>query len=170
MKFELQDTFETDLATFEQALADPRLPEVLSRAMSSIKKVEEIGREDDGRLLKRRVRFVPDQEVPSFARGKIKPEMLEWVEESTYDRTQHRLEYRFLPNIPERWNDRFRGFGSYSLTEASGKVRRVLSGEVVVKVTFVGGMAERYVVGQLTRTYEQEAEALRGFLRQVRAG
>ena len=79
MKFELAQSFDTDLATFERALADPRLPGVLERGMPSMKKIEELDRSDDGRLFKRRVRYVPNQEVPSFARGKLKPEMLEWV-------------------------------------------------------------------------------------------
>ncbi|HJZ84150.1 MAG TPA: DUF2505 family protein [Polyangia bacterium] len=170
MKFELVHTFDTDLVNFEKALLDPRLYDMLGRTMDGLKKIEELERHDDGKRVRRRVRSVPQTEVPAFARGKLKPEMLEWVEESTYDRELHRLEYRILPNIPERWHDRFRSQGTYSLTEVGGKVRRVIDGEVVIKVSLIGGMAERYVVAQVKKNFEQEAEGLRAFLREVRGG
>jgi hypothetical protein len=166
MKYELTHTFDVDLATFEAALLDPRLLESMRQHMGGVRKIEEIDRSDDGQRIRRRLRFVPSTEVPSFARGKIKPEMLEWTEESTYDRERHRCDYRILPNIPERWQDRFRSSGTYSLTEAGGKVRRVLEGEVTIKVTLVGGMAERYVVGQVKKNFDDEAEAMRQVLRQ----
>jgi hypothetical protein len=171
MKFELVHLFATDLPTFEKALFHPDLPKSLEQIMAGVKVIEPLSSQDDGKKVVRRVRYVPSTEVPSFARGKIKPEMLEWVEESTYDRERHRFEYRIVPNIPERWQDRFKSSGSYSLTETAGpvggpsvQVRRVIDGDVMIKVALIGGMAERYVIGQVKKNFDQEADGLRKFL------
>ena len=168
MKFELVHTFECDMATFEKALFHPDLHKMLAQAMSGIKKIEPLTSDDDGKKVVRRVKYVPNTEVPSFARAKIKPEMLEWVEESTYDKERHRFDYRIVPNIPERWHDRFKSHGSYSVTEVGGKVRRVIDGEVTIKVTLVGGMAERYVIGQVKKNFDQEADGLRKFIAEMK--
>ena len=168
MKFELVHNFDCTMATFEKALFHPDLHTMLAQAMSGIKKIEPLTSDDDGKKVVRKVKYVPTTEVPSFARGKIKPEMLEWVEESTYDKERHKFDYRIVPNIPERWHDRFKSHGSYSVTEVAGKVRRVIDGEVIIKVTLVGGMAERYVIGQVKKNFDQEAEGLRKFIAEMK--
>jgi Protein of unknown function (DUF2505) len=167
MKFDLVHTFECSLATLEGALLAPELPKRLAQAMHGIRSIEPLSSDDDGRLVRRRIKFVPTTEVPSFARGKIKPEMLEWVEESTYDRERHRFEYRILPNIPERWRDRFTSHGSYALREvAPGRTERRVEGEVIIKVMLIGGMAEKYVIGQVKKNFDDEAEGLRAVVRE----
>jgi hypothetical protein len=167
VKFELLHTFQTDLATFERALFDPRLLPLLERSLDAVRTIERLERSDDGRSVRLRTRYVPAAELPSFARGKLQPEMLEWVEEATYDRDQHRFDYRILPNIPERWHDRFRSQGSYTLVERGGEVARTIDGEVAIKVALVGGMAERYVIGQVKKNFDQEAGVLRDFLKDL---
>jgi hypothetical protein len=169
MKFDVTHDFDTNMATLEKALFDPRLYSLLSENLESVKKVELLELKDEGREVRRKVRYVPSTEIPSFARGKIKPEMLEWVEDTTYDRERHQFDYRILPNIPERWHDRFASRGIYRLTEMGGKVRRVIEGEVTIRVTLIGGMAERYVISQIKKNFDQEAEGLRAFLRQIAA-
>lgn len=168
MKFELVHMFDCNLTTFEKALFHPELHKMLQTVMQGVKKIEPLESHDDGKQVVRKVKYVPTTEVPSFARGKIKPEMLEWVEESTYDRERHRFDYRIVPNIPERWHDRFKSHGSYAVSEVGGKVRRVIDGEVMIKVTLVGGMAERYVIGQVKKNFDQEADGLRKFIAEMK--
>jgi hypothetical protein len=165
VKYDKTQLFDTSLENFERALFDAHVYARLEQGMPSVKKIVELERQDDGNTLRRRVHYIPANEVPAFARGSIKPEHLEWIEESTYDRGRKSCEYIIKANIPERWSDRFKSRGGWTLREEGGKVKRVIEGEVTIKVSLVGGMAERYVVNQVKRNLDEEAEVLKNLLR-----
>jgi hypothetical protein len=170
MKFELVHRFAATIADFERVLDDGGLYERLQQAMPAIEKIEPLERVDEGGRVRRRVRYTPntDGKIPSFGRSVVKPSMLRWIEESTYDRARHRFDYRILPNLPESWRDRFQSQGSYELTQEGSEVLRRIEGEVVVRVPLLGRTVEKLLVKEVTENFRAEAEAMSAMLRAVR--
>jgi hypothetical protein len=166
LRFRFDHEFAVALPRFEALLHHPELYPRLERALPGIERIELIANEErDGRV-HRRVRYTPraEDKLPSFARGLVTPEMLIWVEESIIDRAAHRIDYRVLPNLPEKWRDRFESHGSFTLSSVAGGVARRIEGELHVRAPILGRIAERLLARDLERIFAAEAEALRRWL------
>ena len=104
VEFRLEHAFDATLAEMEAVLlADPGLFAMLEDAMPGIEEVRLLDQQDDGRVLTRRVRYVPHGKIPGFAKRFITREMTSWVEVSRYDRARARFDYEIQPSIPEKW-------------------------------------------------------------------
>jgi Protein of unknown function (DUF2505) len=167
VKFEIAHRFQTTIADFERVLDDPGLYDKLR--LPGIEKIEPLERVDEGGRIRRRVRYTPntDGKIPSFGRSVVKPSMLRWIEESTYDKGRHRFDYRILPNLPDKWRDFFQSQGSYQLTQEGAEVHRVIEGEIVVRVPLLGRTVEKLLVKEVTANFRAEAEAMSALLRAV---
>ena len=168
MKFEMRHVFGLTLAQVERALFHPDLSAHLLSALDRVEAMEEIERRETDDDIVRRVRIRPRYDVPSFARGRIRPEMTEYVEASRYDRRAHEFTYTIHPNIPASWSDKFVSRGTYSLTEEAGpRTRRHIEVELVLHIPLVGRLAERYIAEQVKSNFDQEARALEAFAREL---
>jgi hypothetical protein len=170
VKFQIDDRFDARLVEFEKLLDDPGLHARLQAAMPGLEKIEPLERVDDGASIRRRVRYTPrtDGKIPAFGRAVIKPSMLCWIEESSYDRARHRFEYRIQPNLPEAWRDRFSSSGSYQLSESDNALLRRIEGDVVVRVPLLGRTVEKLLVREVTENFRAEFAAMSALLRAER--
>jgi hypothetical protein len=170
-RFTVETEFAATLAEFEALLDSPELHARLERAMPGILKIEPLARDEDERAIRRRVRYQPntDGKIPAFGRAVVKPSMLAWIEESTFDKALHRFEYRILPNLPEAWRDRFESRGSYQLAATAGGVKRRIEGEIHVRVPLVGGAVEKLLVKEVEANFRAESAALIQWIAQRRA-
>lgn len=166
MRFAVEHRFATTLARFESLLDDPLLYDKLERELPGIDKIELLSSHETDGVVHRRVRYTPraDGKIPAFGRGLVTPEMLAWVEDSTFRRSLHRIDYRVEPNLPERWRDQFQSHGSFHLHEAAGEVIRRVEGEVIVRVALFGPIVERMLVNELKKGFSSDAQVLRGWL------
>jgi hypothetical protein len=173
VKFEIVDRFDGSLAAFEAVLNSADLHARLAVAMPGIESIEPLERVEDERCIRRRVRYTPRTEgkIPSFAMKSsvVKPSMLRWIEESSYDKARHCFDYRILPNLPEIWRDRFQSQGRYQLAEDGGQVLRRIQGEIVVRVPLLGRTVEKLLVREVTENFHAEAAAMSALLRAARA-
>ena len=162
MRFRIDDTFATTLPRFEALLDDPELYPRMARELPGIARIDVLASEERDGVLRRRVRYTPRAEgkIPSFARGRVTPEMLVFVEESAFYRAEHRIDYRVEPNLPDRWRDHFASHGRFSLAAIPGGVARRIDGEVQVRVPLVGGLVERMLVSELRQSFAAEAAVL----------
>jgi hypothetical protein len=167
MKFDLKQTFDAPLAQVEAAWLDAKFATVLEQGKPGAKAWKEIESKDEGGKRVRRVQFTPDADLPAYARGAIKPEMLELTLETSHDPATHRTDWRVMAKVPEHWNERFRVQGTCQLADLGGKTERLVDGEVTIKVTLVGGMAEKFVGGLVQRMFTAEADLMQGFLKQA---
>src|SRR5205823_463628 len=144
-RFTVENEFPVSVAAFEALLDSPELPARLVKAMPGVDAIEPLERHEDEREVRRRVRYRPnvDGKIPAFGRAVVKPSMLEWVEESVWDKAAHNYRYRIVPNLPEAWRDRFDSHGRYQLTATTRGVRRLIEGEIHVRVPLVGGLVEK---------------------------
>jgi uncharacterized protein DUF2505 len=167
MRFTMDHSFAVDLARLERAIFHPDLYARLVTALDRVEQLTELERTETPEEIRKRVRVRPRYDVPSFARGKLSPEMTEYVEVSRYDRRAHRFTYEIEPNIPEAWRDRFVSRGTYSLAESGGRTQRRIEVEIVLKIPLLGGMAERYIAEQVKANFDQEARALERFAQEL---
>lgn len=166
MRFHIDDVFATTLDRFEALLDDPDLYPRMARELPGILRIELLAAEEVDGVLRRRVRYTPDaaHKIPSFARGRITPELLVFVEESVFDRAAHRIDYRVEPNLPPKWRDRFASHGCFTFAPVADGVARRIEGEVEVRVPVLGGIAERLLVEDVKRSFAAEAAVLRRWL------
>jgi len=171
-RFSIEDRFDATVEEFEALLHHADFYDHLQRSMPGIERIEPLERDEDEREIRRRVRYLPNVEgkIPAFGRAFVKPSMLSWIEESTYDKAAHRFRYRIVPNLPAAWRDRFDSHGEYTLrptaaaANARGLERRV-DGEIHVRVPLFGRRVERMLRAEVETNFRAEAAALADWLR-----
>ena len=100
--------------------------------------------------------------LPEFARAYVTPEMMAWDERSNYDIKKHASEWTIVPRVKPEWRKYFAAAGTYSLLPlGNGRAKRVVEGELELRVPVVRQMAERMIVSEVKKTFEAEAATLR---------
>jgi hypothetical protein len=85
-----------------------------------------------------------------------------WDEVSTYDLKTHSSSWTIKPHIKREWQKYFAASGSYSLVPTKeGHTKRIVKGELSLKVPVVRQVAERMIVKEVKKTFEAEAATLR---------
>ncbi len=165
MNYTFEHTFDATLAELEAViLDDPSFFTMLTEHCEALESVTLLTQEEKGGIVLREVAYVPKPRIPAFAQRWITKEMVSWVEASRYDRASRRFTYEIRPNIPRAWRDRFSSTGQYTLVAQGSRTSRRVEGEIGVRALVVGGIAERFLVGEVRRNFDQEALALQDFL------
>lgn len=159
MKFTMTHTFEVDRPTFEKYLNDPELIE-MARAIPALKTRALVDYRENGKLRTWRFRVDAATEIPERARAVVKPEMLAWIEESTWDPDRHLFTWQIHPT---HFADRLECRGTWALFEEGPRTRRVIEGDLRVKVLLVGRIVEEFVVARVKEQFEAEAEVQKRF-------
>jgi hypothetical protein len=165
MHFEITHTFDADLATVEHTLFDdPELPGFLMRTMTLVQGIEPLERRDDGQTVHRRVKYQPLPVIKKIGPREVPAHWMAWIEESTYDRQSHRMQFANLPTL-ERVRSLMENRGTLVLEAAGpGTTRRTLRGELTVKVFLLGAIAESLIHQKAVELLDEEAAAVRRFL------
>jgi hypothetical protein len=164
MRFTIEHRFDIDLATFERHLNDPAL---LARfaGVPGLAHRDLLEANNRGGLRSWRFRVRADEDVPPAARAVLRPELLTWVEESSYDPAARTIAWRIVP-------DHFRAYaeahGIATLApDGDRRVRRTIEGEVRVRVPLLGARIEAMIVERLRRSYDAVARAEADFFRGI---
>ncbi|MFP5328386.1 MAG: DUF2505 domain-containing protein [Acidimicrobiia bacterium] len=140
----LDPAYLAQLATLPK-LGDPML---LSQEHSPSKVVQRV-----------RYRFVGD--LNSAVRKVVDPERLTWVEVSEVDVARRRTEFRIEA---DHYGAMLEASGVIEITDDGDGSMRTATGEVEVRVPFVGGKVERAIVSGLSEHAAAEEAALRAWL------
>ncbi len=160
MHFELTQHFAAAPRAVARAYADPALYDRLDD-LPKIGGAEVLGRhEDDGEVdLRVRYRFVGD--LSTAVRAVVDPAKLSWVEVSHHRLADTTVTFRLEP---DNYADRLSCQGDVRY-EASGEgARRLVTGELKVRMALVGGQVERAIVSGLREHLEAEAPVVDRFL------
>ena len=162
MHFEIAHDFEIPRDAIELAVISPdlfaRLRDRLAN-MESVLQKQHVLR--DG-VLDRIWAFQANVKVPVFAKKVVTREMLSWDEISRYELGKHEARWNVQPNVKPEWRKYFHAEGIYKLEELeSGRSRRVITGELELRVPVVQRVAERAILGEIRKTFDAEAETLR---------
>jgi hypothetical protein len=149
MKFDIDHTFTgISRAAYEQLFLD----ETFNEAMKSVAGLKERAllekREEGGRLF-RKIRVVPDRELPAIMKKLVSGDLVN-VEESWFDPAKHTVEWT---NHMSMLGDKLEMHGVVEFLETPNGARRRLTGELRVHIFGVGKLIEKAVVDNVIETY-----------------
>jgi uncharacterized protein DUF2505 len=165
VKFELEHRFGAPLAAVEQAMVDPAFLE--STRLPDVGPPDVLSREESGTVVTLRVRYEYTGGLDSLARRVLRSGDVSWVQETTLDRGTHRTEFNVVPKV---YPDRFRCSGTMQLHEEGTGTRRLIDGELRIKVPVFAGRAEGLILPGLRSRMNREAELLDEWVKGAPAG
>lgn len=116
--------------------------------------------DDDGKV-HRRVRMVPAIELPGPIRKIVGDREISYDEVSVFDPSTHSVRYQ----IESAAQDRVSVGGEIQFTEESGSgVRRVIDGEIQVKVFGLGTVIERFIESETQKSYARISNFMQTWL------
>lgn len=162
MRFEIVHEFDIPLDALELAVLSPTLVDKMAERLPSIGKVSQKEHKLEAGRLERVWSYQANVKIPNFASSVVTKDMLAWDERSTYDLKRHASEWKIVPNIKPEWRKYFDASGSYELVPTgAGGTKRIVRGELELKVPLVRQMAERMIVNEVRKTFDAEAATLR---------
>jgi hypothetical protein len=130
-----------------------RPPEVLERRVER----------SNGNLVHLRVQYAFAGSLSGPARAVLDPDRLTWVDDSTFDRAAHRMDFEI---VPDHYADRLQCRGWYQFEPAGEHAtRQVMEGDLRVRYPVVGGLVERAIVVGIRQHLGEEARILERWLR-----
>lgn len=114
----------------------------------------------DGKI-HRRVRLVPAVPIPAAFEKLIAGRAVTYDEVSVYDPKTKTARYR----IDHKAGDRLRAEGTNTFVQdGPGAVKRIIDGEVEVRVFGVGALVERFIENEVKKGYDAIASFLQGWI------
>jgi hypothetical protein len=164
--FEIAHEFDIPLDALELAVISPNLVDKFGAKVHQlgigIQNVTERSRSLKSGVLERTWHYQANIKIPTFARGYVTPEMGAWDEQSIYEMSKHRGRWTIVPNVRPEWRKYFSSTGSYAIEPlGDGRSRRVVQGEIELRVRVVRQVAERLIVSEIRKAFEAEAATLR---------
>lgn len=155
MKFKAEHTFRgIDLPTYEKLYFDEAFNVELCKATGLERTL--VKRDVVGSKLVRAVKVSPQgRDIPAPVAAVLGGSKFEYTEHMDYDLGEYLGRWRTEPFVLK---DKILSSGTVSFSAVQGGVRRVVEGDVQVKVFGVGGIIERFVVADVDKSYSKAAE------------
>ena len=164
MKYKFEKVFDCPPQRLVEVMFRKGITEELKKAMNTLVEAETLFWEDKGDRIERKVRYLPVPAIKRVGPKKVEPKWMEWVEESVFYKDQMRGEYRNVPTTPGVAK-KMENHGEITFQSLpGGRTKRVISGELKVKVPILGKIAERLIYSYAQKILEDEANALVKYL------
>jgi hypothetical protein len=166
LHFEIAHEFDIPLDALELAVISPTLVDKLDATVRvrsvGIEKISERRHTLKDGVLDRVWHYQANVRIPQFARGYVTRDMCAWDEQSVYEMRRHAGRWTIAPSIKPEWQKYFSASGTYAIEAlGGGRSRRVVAGDIELRVRMVRQMAERLLVGEVKKAFEAEAATLR---------
>ena len=123
---------------------------------------EIIETQDKGDRIERKVKLVPDRDIPAVAKKVIKVDQIEYIEDTTYVKGSNKITIQITPNI---FPDKFSFKGELRLIpNGDKKCIREFEMELKLKVFGIGSILEKYIFEQIKSGYEDGAKLTSQYL------
>jgi hypothetical protein len=122
---------------------------------------EVVRQERVGDIMRQDVRYLFQAELSSAVTRVVDPKKLTWVERSVCDLASHRTQCEIRP---DNYGGLLSGRYDAAMVASGDGARRTLTGELKVKMPFVGGKVERAIVGGLEENAAAQTTLLEAFL------
>ncbi|HET9992641.1 MAG TPA: DUF2505 family protein [Kofleriaceae bacterium] len=109
----------------------------------------------------RHVRFEPAQDPDSPVKQAFGTSRASFLEELDYDPRTRRGDWKTIPNM---FTERVTNSGTIEFVAAPEGTRRVLRGDVKVKLFGFGGLVEKMIVAEIVKSYDATAAFTREWL------
>lgn len=160
MHFEITHEVDAPLEAVEKAVLSPELGERLGKKLKAIESVETIEHVVKDGVLERVLRFQASAPLSIFKGQPLAREAMAWHEHVTYRTADHASRWQ-VKTTREQWEKWFGSEGTYHLERTpDGRTRRVVHGDLSIRVKVLGAVAERMALAEVRRTYDAEAEVL----------
>ena len=111
--------------------------------------------------LHRRVTIRPERDIPAALRPVLRQVRVEYTEEMVWRHGSGRGDWRIVPNI---FTDKVTAAGSVRFLDHPEGTERVVEGDVTVRMLGLGGIAERFIVEDIERSFHEAARLTVGML------
>ena len=96
----------------------------------------------------------PDREIPAPAAKVLGSNRIEYTEHLDFDFGTYTGQWKTVSSL---MTEKVDARGSLRFSDAGGGVRRVVEGDIKVKIFGVGTMVEKFVVADIEKSYERAA-------------
>lgn len=160
-KFTLEHDFPTiPIALFEQYLNHPELNKKLAAMPAFRSRTLEEKEDLPNGEVRWRFKVVAGGAVPPAIQKILSEDMFAWWEESRFVPEEHCIFWTISPLFKQV---HFHGEGMWRLNKSGRGTKRVIEGEITVKVPFVGKLVENYLIGELKANFDVEPEVQKEF-------
>jgi len=156
VKFDLEHTFPFDLETYVRTMCDPGYDALVARSVS-LKARTELSRTEEGGVLRRSVKVVPERDLPRAAAKLIGGKTLAYDENIELDLSTGQGRWWVVPGVLP---DRVDATGTMSLETTPEGLHRRVEGEINVRLLGAGRLIEKFVVGQVVDGYNGGASLM----------
>lgn len=118
-------------------------------------------REIQAGKLRRDVKVGADREIPPAAAKILGASKIEYTETVDYTMGSFRGTWSTLSSV---MTDKVDSRGTFAFQTSGDGVNRVIEGDVTVKIPFVGGVVEKFIIADVEKSYEKAAEFTRRWL------
>jgi Protein of unknown function (DUF2505) len=165
VKFNLEHSFAAPIDVVEAAMFDPAFVE--STRLPDVGPPKVLSRDEDADTVTLRVDYHYTGSLDSLARRVLRADDVTWVQQTVLDRSTHRTTFTVAPKVHA---ERFECGGVMRLTAAGDTTKRVIDGELRIKVPLFGSRAEGLIVPGLRTRMNREAELLDEWLKEHPSG
>lgn len=160
MKFRCEHRFNgIGLADYEQLYFDEDFNIALCGQVGLQRTL--LSREIVGGKIHRVVKVAPERQIPPAAAKILGSAKIEYTETVDYVFGSGRGTWFTVSSLmTEKVDCR----GSVHISGDSGYANRVIEGDVTVKLTFVGGVVEKFIIDDVQKSYDKAAEFTRNWL------
>lgn len=173
MRFEVRQRIDGTVEEVEKALLDERYLDFLLKHHGVLLEVQLLEREDDGQVVRRKVRYRPKPVIKSVGPKEVPPEWFAFVETSTYDRRRKELQFRNVPTS-NKIADMLINTGTLRLVDRGGQTERTMEGEIALKLPFflkpLAVIGERLIHSEGLKILDNELPVLNRFIAEVVRG
>lgn len=149
---------------FEKYLNDPELIKMLA-GMPAFRSRDLVDRKDlGGGVIEWRFKVVAGGDIPASARRVVSEDMLTWHEDTKFVPSEHTIYWTITP-LKEKFREIFSGKGIWKLIPQGQGTRRIIEGEITIKMPIVGKVVEQFIVSELKKNYDVEPDIQRKFYR-----
>jgi hypothetical protein len=169
MRFESRAFLDGTVEEVEQAMLDPRYLDYLLHHHEVLLEVKLLDRNEEGAVVRRRVRYRPKPVIASVGPKPVPPEWFAFVEESTYDRSRRELRFTNVPTNA-KISRLLVNTGTLRLRGSGTRCERTVEGDIKLSLPFflkpLAMVAERLIQGEGLKILDAEVPVLNGFIRE----
>ncbi len=114
----------------------------------------------DGKI-HRVVKVAPDRQIPPAAAKVLGSAKIEYTETVDYVFGSGRGTWSTVSSL---MTDKVDSRGTVQLSGDANSALRVIAGDVTVKMTFVGGIVEKFIIDDVNKSYDKAAEFTKNWL------
>jgi hypothetical protein len=160
MKFSVEHTFRgITLAEYERLYFDEDFNAALCAKVRLSRQVKKNERTDSS--VSRIVKVGPDREIPKPVAKVLGVDRIEYEEHIDYRFGSFRGRWQTIPMVLP---NKVKSEGTFAFTEVPGGVRRLVDGDIDVRILGIGSVIEKFIVSDVERSYEDAARFTQGYI------